>query len=378
MSEILSEVGIFKRISLKRILNAIDSEYKEHNGILDVTIPEAMLGEFGNKYITITKEVDRTSDSNYINIDKALDTFYKISRKKGKITSFRIKTNGDPNKILNKISFLNCRIEQGGNYTTERRALLFHFMLHLQHPQIFKKIYHISVEPNQFNRLKWIEDTFQSRNKLQIQRPPKVLSKNSLKGAYEKACNYLEQDMNNDLMQIDRSNNHYRHKEEIRINKYYSRLIGEEAKRIKKLEDQIKTMEYKIKKHRKIGALEKYLIQKNKLSKKIEKEKYEHLNYVKELERKKKKDLKRMNIRNEINCKIQLIGLSIVNYPVVRKNLLIYNEQSKAKISIYCNLNTGINEDFICMSCKKPTHEIGLCSQSHVVCKKCLKTCMKR
>jgi hypothetical protein len=377
MSEIISETGIFKRISLKRILNAIDGEYKEHSGTLDVTMPEAMLDEFGNKYLTITKEADRTPDSNYINIDKALDTFYKISQKKGKITSFRIITNGDPNRILNKISFLNCRTEQGGNYATERRALLFHFMLYLEHPQIFKKIYHISVEPNQLNRLKWIEETFQIGTKSQIQKPTRVLSKNRLKLAYDKACTYLEQDMNNDLMQIDSSNNHYRLKEENRINKYYSRLIGEETKRIKKLEDQIKTMEYKIKKHRKLGALEKYLIQKNKLSKQIEKEKYEHLKYVKELERKKKKDLKRMNIRNEINCKIQLIGLSVVNYSVVRKNLLIYNEQSKAKISIYCNLNTGINEDFICMSCNKPTNRIGLCSKSHVVCKKCLKTCMK-
>jgi hypothetical protein len=286
-------------------------------------------------------------------------------------------SNGDPNKILNKISFLNCRIEQGGSYATERKGLLFHFMIYLEHPQIFKQIYHISVEPDRFNRLKWIEATFQSGNKSQIQRPPRVLSKNRLKVAYEKACNYLEQEMNNDLMQIDRSNIHYMHNEENRIKKYYSRLIEEETKRIKKLEDQIRTMEYKIKKHRKLGALEQYLIQKNKLSKQIEKEKYEHLNYVKELERKKKKDLKRMNVRNEINCKIRLIGLSIVYYSVVRKNLLIYNEKSKAKISIYCNLNTGNNEDFICMSCNKPTNKIGLCSKSHVVCKKCLKTCTK-
>ena len=49
----------------------------------------------------------------------------------------------------------------------------------------------------------------------------------------------------------------------------------------------------------------------------------------------------------------------------------------KAKISIYYNLNTGINEDFICMSCNKPTTKIGLCSKSHVVCKKCLKMCTK-
>jgi hypothetical protein len=165
--------------------------------------------------------------------------------------------------------------------------------------------------------------------------------------------------------------------EENRINKYYSRLIDEEARRIKRLEDQIKTMEYKIKKHKKIGALEKYLIQKTKLSKQIEKEKYEYLNYVTELEKKQKKDLKRIKIRNEINCQIQLIGLSIVNYSIVRKNLLLYNGRSKANISIYCNLNTGINEDFVCMSCNKPTNRIGLCTKSHVVCKKCLKSCMK-
>ena len=84
MSEIINETGIFKRISLKRILNAIDGEYKDHNGILDVTMPEAMLDEFGSKYITITREAEPESESNYVNIDKALDIFYRISQKKGK------------------------------------------------------------------------------------------------------------------------------------------------------------------------------------------------------------------------------------------------------------------------------------------------------
>lgn len=377
MSEIINETGVFKRISLKRILSAIDSEYKEHNEILDVTIPEAMLDEFGSKYVKITKEPDQVPDSNYVNIDKVLDTFYRLSQKKGKITSFRIISNRKPNGILDKISFLNCKVEQGGSYTTVRKALLFHFITYLEHPQIFKKIYHLSVEPHKLNRLKWIEDKFQSENISPIQRPPKILSKNLLKAAYMKACNYLENDMCNDLMQIDKSNTQYMLSEENRINKYYSRLIDEEARRIKRLEDQIKTMEYKIKKHKKIGALEKYLIQKTKLSKQIEKEKYEYLNYVTELEKKQKKDLKRIKIRNEINCQIQLIGLSIVNYSIVRKNLLLYNGRSKANISIYCNLNTGINEDFVCMSCNKPTNRIGLCTKSHVVCKKCLKSCMK-
>ena len=377
MSEIINETGVFKRISLKRILNAIDSEYKDHNEILDVTIPEAMLDEFGSKYVKITKEPDQDPDSNYVNIDKVLDTFYRFSQKKGKITSFRIISNRKPNGILDKINFLNCKVEHGGSYTTVRKALLFYFITYLEHPQIFKKIYHISVEPHKLNRLKWIEDKFQSENISPIQRPPNVLSKNLLKAAYMKACNYLENDMHNDLMQIDKSNTQYMLSEENRINKYYSRLIDEEARRIKRLEDQIKTMEYKIKKHKKIGALEKYLIQKTKLSKQIEKEKYEYLNYVTELEKKQKKDLKRIKIRNEINCQIQLIGLSIVNYSIVRKNLSLYNGRSKANISIYCNLNTGINEDFICMSCNKPTNRIGLCTKSHVVCKKCLKSCMK-
>ena len=377
MSEIINETGVFKRISLKRILNAIDSEYKEHNEILDVTIPEAMFDEFGSKYVKITKDPNQDPDSNYVNIDKVLDTFYRFSQKKGKITSFRIISNRKPNGILDKINFLNCKVEHGGSYTTVRKALLFYFITYLEHPQIFKKIYHISVEPHKLNRLKWIEDKFQSENISPIQRPPNVLSKNLLKAAYMKACNYLENDMHNDLMQIDKSNTQYMLSEENRINKYYSRLIDEEARRIKRLEDQIKTMEYKIKKHKKIGALEKYLIQKTKLSKQIEKEKYEYLNYVTELEKKQKKDLKRIKIRNEINCQIQLIGLSIVNYSIVRKNLLLYNGRSKANISIYCNLNTGINEDFVCMSCNKPTNGIGLCTKSHVVCKKCLKSCMK-
>lgn len=377
MSEIMNEEGVFKRISLKRILNAIDGEYKEHNDILNVTIPEAMLDAFGSKYVKITKESYQDPDSNYIDIDKALDFFYSFSQKKGKITSYRIISNRKPNRILDKISFLNCKVEHGGSYTTVRNALLFHFISYLEHPQIFKKIYQISVEPHKLDRLKWIEDKFQSENISPIQRQPKVLSKNRLKAAYMKACNYMENDLHNDLMQIDKSNTQYMLSEENRINKYYSRLIDEEARRIKRLEDQIKTMEYKIKKHRKLGALEKYLIQKTKLSKQIEKEKYEYLNYVKELERKQKNDLKRINIRNEINCQIQLIGLSIVNYSIIRKNLLLYNGHSKANISIYCNLNTGINEDFVCMSCNKPTDRIGLCSKSHVICKKCLKSCMK-
>ncbi|OGD54738.1 hypothetical protein A3K80_00900 [Candidatus Bathyarchaeota archaeon RBG_13_38_9] len=377
MSEIINETGVFKRISLKRILNAIYSEYREHNEILDVTIPEAMLDEFGSKYVKITKEPDQDPDSNYVDIDKVLDTFYRLSQKKGKITSFRIISNRKPNGILDKISFLNCKVEHGGSYTTIRKALLFHFITYLEHQQIFKKIYHISVEPHKLNRLKWIEDKFQSENISPIQRPPKVLSKNLLKAAYMKACNYLENDIHNDLIQIDKSNTQYMLSEENRINKYYSRLIDEEARRIKRLEDQIKTMEYKIKKHRKLGALEKYLIQKTKLSKQIEKEKYEYLDYVKELEIKQKNDLKRIKLRNEINCQIQLIGLSIVNYSIVRKNLLLYNGHSKANISIYYNLNTGINEDYACMSCNKPTSKISLCSKSHVVCKKCLKTCMK-
>ena len=97
-------------------------------------------------------------------------------------------------------------------------------------------------------------------------------------------------------MQIQRSNTQYIHKEENRIKKYYSRLINEETRRIKKLEEQIKTMENKIKKHRQLGALEKYLKQKTKLSKQIEKEKIEYLSYMKELERKQKKDLERIKL----------------------------------------------------------------------------------
>ena len=127
MSEIISEKGIFKRISLKRILNAINSEYKETNGTLDVIIPETLLDEFGSKYVRITKEPNQVVDTNYIDIDKALDTFYRFSQNKGKITSFRIISNRKPNRILDKISFLNCKVEYGGSYTTVRNALIFHF-----------------------------------------------------------------------------------------------------------------------------------------------------------------------------------------------------------------------------------------------------------
>ncbi|WP_455369199.1 hypothetical protein [[Eubacterium] cellulosolvens] len=377
MSEIVSKKGIFKRISLKRILNAINSEYKDNNETLDVKIPDTLLDEFGSKYIQITKEPTQILDTNYIDIDKALDTFYRLSQKKGKIAIFRMISNREPNRILDMISFLNCKVEHGGSYITVRNALIFHFLSYLEYPQIFKKIYHISIELQKLNRLKWLEDKFQSENVSLIQRPPRVISKNRLKAAYVNACNYLENDMHNDLMQIDKSNTKYVHSEENRIKKYYSRLIDEETRRIKRLEDQIKTMEYKIKKHRKLGALEKYLIQKTKLTKQIEKEKYEYLNYIKELERKQEKDLKRMKIRHEINCQIQLIGLSIVNYSIVRRNLLIYNRHSKANMSVYYNLNTGINEAILCTSCKKPTKRIGLCSKSHVVCKKCLKSCIK-
>ena len=377
MSEIISEMGVYNRISLKRILNAIDSEYEENNGIFDVKIPNALIEMFGSKYVQIRKEPNKHLDTNYIDINKALDTFYKFSQKKGIITSFRLISNKNRNRSKDKIKFLNCKGEYGGSYTTTRTAFIFHFISYLEHPEFFTKIYHISVESQKLNRLKWIEDKLQSENISTLQKPIKVFSKNKLKLVYVKASNYLEEDIHRDLMQIQKSNTKYIRKEENRIKKYYSRLIDEETRRIKKLEDQIKTMEYKIKKHRQLGALEKYLKQKTKLSKQIEKEKIEYLSYVKELERKQKKDLERIKIRNEINCQIQLIGLSIAHYSTMRRNLLLYNENSKANISIYYNLNTGINEDYICMSCKQLTTRIGLCRKSHVVCKKCLKSCVK-
>lgn len=377
MSEIISEMGVFNRISLKRILNAIDSEYEENNGRFAVKIPNAMIDVFGNKYVQITKESNETLDTNFVDINKALDTFYRFSQKKGKITSFRLISNRNLNRSKSKINFLNCKGEYGGSYATTKTAFILHFISYLEKPEFFKKIYHISVESQKLNRLKWIEDKLQSENISTFQKPIRLFSKNKLKLAYVKACSYLEHDIHSDLMQIQRSNTQYIHKEENRIKKYYSRLINEETRRIKKLEEQIKTMENKIKKHRQLGALEKYLKQKTKLSKQIEKEKIEYLSYMKELERKQKKDLERIKIRNEINCQIQLIGLSIVNYSIIRRNLLLYNENSKANISIYYNLNTGINEDYVCMSCNKQVSRIGLCQKSHVVCKKCLKSCAK-
>ena len=304
MSEIISEIGVFNRISLKRILNAIDSEYEENNEVFDVKIPNALFDVFGSKYVQITKERNQNLDTNYIDINKALDAFHRFSQKKGKIASFRLISNSNLNRSKSKINFLNCKGEYGGSYKTTKTALIFHFISYLEHPEFFKEIYHISVESQKLDRLKWIEDKLQGE-KISTQNP-RVLSKNKLKLAYVKACTYLEQDIHSDLIQILKSNTQYIHKEENRIKKYYSRIIDEETRRIKKLEDQIKTMEYKIKKHRQLGALEKYLRQKTKLSKQVEKEKIEHRNYVKELERKQKKDLERIKIRNEINCQIQL------------------------------------------------------------------------
>jgi len=366
-----------KKAFLKEYLRLVGADFEEEDNTFDIELPDSLRDEFKRRFKLTFNAFSPQEDGSTIPEEVFFENLYQICLKRGNVASFIIDEEEDSIDVLDNLRFIDLHVERGGSYTYLKQAVILHFQVTVNQPEYWKKLYHIPIDPNSLKIINWIPDNILYDSIKPLKPKRKALSNKKIHEVYAQSCLLLERKLESDLKDFQQRIERHLQKAIDRISNYYSRLRLEEKKRIELLESQVKKTEDKIKKHKSLSTFSRYLEEKRNLTKKIEEEKIKLFQYLEKIKIFELKEKKRERERHEIICNVDLIAISLLHYRIIREMLLLYCSNSKAILNVFKVPIALKIEEPICQSCKKPTLDIGLCSNSHIVCPKCLHACYK-
>lgn len=197
---------------------------------------------------------------------------------------------------------------------------------------------------------------------------PREVVLSDLKEAYAQAKTALRERIESRVNDVSHTLNERMVQEIARIRNHYDHQLNERSETIRKIKEQLSTME-------KASPLTATMIQRrDRLLETLKT--LEHPDFESKVVRERDFVVRDEEFKHSLNLSTKLVSTTVAYYPLLSFNLILKNaDVTRAFSVVYNPLKNDFETPVVCEHCTHPLRELWLCSSSHVVCANCFDSC---